>query len=304
MKTIMILVSILALSIFWGCENDNRKDRVIVTGVLSKVYIKELDVVFPATVGVYWPRILIVNQDKKTPIDDAKVKIWSDSGSVELDTTFIGEYLGGYTIFVDKKRELKIINGNRYFLQVELTDGRIITGTTRVPNDPVIEFPGDNDTLYCGNKFYLNRTEYGTLEGAFHLQYSRDVDSRLNFVRNKNSYDVDVPFSYAFSFGKIDSGVVLLSDNNSDNTESYSNVVTLDSNLSLYSWRLGQIRGFGTDSTYSSFLDQIMGSKPSEYSSVYGDRVSGCFGSFSISTVNFIASIQGCSVQIAKKYIQ
>ncbi|MCB0490669.1 MAG: DUF4249 family protein [Cyclobacteriaceae bacterium] len=275
-----IVIGLFILATFSGCLSCNQHDegKVLIAGFLYTHYHPALDFRLHENPSPQQASV-VVSYYKKYAIDDAKVTISSDSQSVELEP--VEEEAG--TFYRDTQSSLVVVPGRTYYLDVKLKNGRRFTSQTTVPQDPIIEFPAQDDTLYPGDGMRTYVVNFRT-RGNYRFSYSKDA-STYAALRISTISPIDV-VSYSYHVPKPDS-LPTSWDPSVDVLEYNTELLTLDSGLSVYSWHLAKY-AYGLDSVYAAEIDHKYARSPIELSSnISGEGGIGCFGSYSYSAVHY-----------------
>lgn len=128
-----------------------------------------------------------VPENKPIDIGNAQVTIFADSERTNFS------YMGN-GIYQNIKNKLEVKPGRNYHLNIQLPDGKSITGETTVPNEFNILFPAEEDTVeYDVNNqadtLTMPKVSWKASTGALSYQLA------FEFVENNNLKISDIPVS-------------------------------------------------------------------------------------------------------------
>ncbi len=281
MKSMNVLIFILICLLFVSSCEKEKQAKIWITGILTNNYhpVYDLKDVFDTT---YSRTTIIVGEFTKKYIRGAKVRVESENQSV----IFTGvEQHGAYT-YQDTGNHLIVTPGDKYRLFVEIPDGRTFESETRIPIEPNIIIPEYNDTLISGiNMRVLNRTQ-NFIEVKSPYLYSKDPLSYVQ-LHIKTHFEPEQGGGFTYTIGPHDSIYAALCSNCSEYQKGQIDLITMDSNMSLFTWRISHF-WFGQDSLYGDFFNRMMETMPLKtITSIKGENVYGFFGSYTRTSTTF-----------------
>ncbi len=269
---IFLSVVLILISLLIGCDN-GKQQKILITGLITTNYHPVFDIkdVYDTT---FSRTTVIVAEYKKGYLQGAIVEISSDDQTVKL--TGIMQY--NFFTYQDTGNHLTVIPGTIYHLRITVPDGRIFESDTRVPYDPVVFQPMNDDTLVLGQDVFGYETHETYIACHTPYVYQKDNSSWVQ-LHIKTGYN---PPSGAFTYTieNHDSLYAPIYLNGDDFQKRQIDLITLDSSLSKYSWNFAHFP-FGSDSLYQELYDYYSSVPLRHASNIRGENVVGCFGSYS-----------------------
>jgi hypothetical protein len=268
------------LTLLSSCENDSKKDTILITGILTPNYVPNLGYP-PFREPDQYRTSVVVAFFRKEFIDDAIVTLSNGSESIGLvpvneyepeDDMFI-------TLFQDTARSIPIVAGQTYHLEVRVPDGRVFHAWTTVPEVPVILSASNGDTIDF--KIQEDNGLYKT--GFARFDYMKDPRCYVDFFWDPAEDNLSEVIT--FSVSKTDSIGFLFKD--SAIISSAKILATLDSAMSYNSWRFAT-DDFASDSLYGDLYSATT-NVWKKYSNIKGENVVGVFGSYNSTKINYFA---------------